>query len=111
MHRSDTSSHPVHRTRQLAPRPQPPGVSISRDDDHLLVDLAVTWLPYGEPPPEEIWIRFGLNPDQYWSRLCYLLALGSWRRHLGMETGEQIRTLALAHFHPTSQRTRPTPTK
>jgi len=85
-------------------------VSISRDDDHTLVNLAVTWLPYGGPPPEEIWIRFGLNPDQYWSRLCHLLALGSWRRHLGMETGEQIRALAVAHFHATSK-ARPTSPK
>ncbi|TQC45424.1 hypothetical protein EEB14_31720 [Rhodococcus sp. WS4] len=110
MHPSDASSDPVHEMRRLAPRPQPPGVSIFRDDDHMLVGLAVTWLPYGGPPPEEIWLRFGLKPDQYWSRLCHLLALNSWRRRLGRETVEQIRTLALAHFHPTSQTADPTPT-
>ena len=75
----------------------------------MLVNLAVTWLPYGGPPPEEIWIRFGLHPDQYWRRLCYLLALGSWRRQLDRETGEQIRTLAQAGLHPTRHRPHPTP--
>ena len=45
------------------------------DEDQLMLDLAVEWLPFGGPKEQEIWVRFGVRPTHFWHRLCYLLTL------------------------------------
>ncbi len=83
------------------------------DEDQLLVALAVEWLPYGGPPADQIWERFGISAEHYWHRLCYLLTLRRWLRLLDAPTIARIRTHAMAQFNPsrpqhTPPRTQPT---
>lgn len=65
---------------------------LSEEDDRL-VQLAVTWTPYGGPPAEDIFVGFGLTESQYFRRLQLVLLhtrLGSqvesalWQRVLTM---------------------------
>ena len=37
--------------------------------DEDMLALAITWLPYGGAPAEDVWVMFGLTPDRYRRRL------------------------------------------
>ncbi|BBY65551.1 DUF3263 domain-containing protein [Mycolicibacterium helvum] len=52
--------------------------------EHELLAFAVSWLPYGGGPVDEIWINFGMTPDRYRQRLRELI-----EKHL-------------EHIHPTT---------
>ena len=37
--------------------------------DHDLLSFAISWLPYGSGPDDEILVNFGLTPQRYLERL------------------------------------------
>ena len=98
----------MHPTQINRPhRPGRHGIATARssrstrpDEDQMLVALAVEWLPYGGPPAEHIWERFGINTEHYWHRLCYLLTLRRWLRLLDATTVARIRAQAMPQFNP-----------
>ncbi|TQC45393.1 hypothetical protein EEB14_31855 [Rhodococcus sp. WS4] len=58
------------------------GGFVDRDEDSLLVTLAVEWLSFRGPTAEVIWMRFGIHPHQFWHRLTHLLTRRRWHRVL-----------------------------
>jgi hypothetical protein len=46
-----------------------PATVVGRDD-HELLTFAISWLPYGCGPDEEILVRFGLSRARYLARLA-----------------------------------------
>lgn len=84
--------HPSRSSQMTSPR--------SRIEDDLVVNLAVEWLPYGGPPVEEIWVRFGLKGHKYWNRVLALVTVKARRGPLSSETVKQIQALALSRLHP-----------
>ena len=46
-------------------------------EDERVLDLAVNWLPFGGPPPEEIWVQFGVDPSRFWQRVQRVLTYHS----------------------------------
>ncbi|WP_279102279.1 hypothetical protein [Gordonia bronchialis] len=43
-------------------------------EESLLLQCAVDWLPYGRPPDDLIFLRFGVSPTDFAIRLCEVLA-------------------------------------
>ncbi|MFC9837871.1 hypothetical protein ACFVKB_29275 [Rhodococcus sp. NPDC127530] len=70
----------------------------------MLVSLAVTWLPYGSPPPEQIWEGFGISPEHYWHRLRYLLTHRRWLHLLDATTVTTLRMKAMTQLNPLTRR-------
>ncbi|KAF0965811.1 hypothetical protein MLGJGCBP_01003 [Rhodococcus sp. T7] len=95
--------------REYAMRQAISGASRSShlDDDHMLVTLAIAWLPYEGPPQERIWEQFGISSERYWHRLDYVVTLRRWSRFLDATTIAGIRTQATAQLGPPNQRKEP----
>ncbi|MDH6291292.1 DUF3263 domain-containing protein [Rhodococcus opacus] len=41
--------------------------------DEAILEFARRWLPYGGPPPDEIWVEFGMSTHRYEHRLLSML--------------------------------------
>lgn len=56
--------------------------------DHDLLTFAITWLPYGCPPVDEVLIKFGLTPERYRVRLRE--AIERHRPHIHPDTAARL---------------------
>jgi hypothetical protein len=41
--------------------------------DAAILEFARRWLPYGGPPPDEIWVEFGMSTRRYEQHLLTML--------------------------------------
>lgn len=41
--------------------------------DTAILEFARRWMPYGGPPPDEIWVEFGMNSRRYEQHLLAIL--------------------------------------
>jgi hypothetical protein len=57
-------------------------------DDHYLLTFAISWLPYGGAPEDEILIRFGLDRTRYLARV--LETVHRQRAHIHPDTAERL---------------------
>jgi hypothetical protein len=57
-------------------------------DDHYLLTFAISWLPYGGGPEDEILIRFGLDRTRYLARV--LETVRRQRARIHPETAERL---------------------
>lgn len=76
------------------------GRRIRPDEDRMMLDLAVEWLPFGGPNDDDIWVRFGIGPMQFWHRLCYLLTLPKMLRLLDAAVVSALKAQAMTQFNP-----------
>jgi hypothetical protein len=60
---------------------------IDRTDWDLL-NFAITWLPYGRPPEDELMINFGLDMSRYYTRLTAIVE--TLRVHLPTTTAARL---------------------
>lgn len=58
-------------------------------EDHELLSFAVSWLPYGGGPSDEILIRFGLTKERYLMRLRRIV--DEHRDHIHPDTAARLR--------------------
>jgi len=66
-----------------------------------ILNFAVKWLPYGGGSDEEIFIRFGIGPDEYFSRIISAMKANN------CDAANIQTVIALAH---TRRRLPPEPT-
>lgn len=46
-------------------------------DDTPLLDLALRWLPFGGPSPEDVFLQFGISAPRYWQRVAHAVESGT----------------------------------
>lgn len=65
--------------------------------DRQMVEMFVTWSPYGGPPEDEIWIEFGISSDRLLERVtaivskCFKEFLHNEDRYLLLRAREALR--------------------
>ncbi|WP_124391619.1 hypothetical protein [Rhodococcus wratislaviensis] len=59
--------------------------------DAAILEFACRWLPYGGPPPDEIWIGFGMTTPGFDRRLSRILE-GVAAREVPAEVRARLRT-------------------
>jgi hypothetical protein len=68
----------------------PPSTLVDRED-HELLTFAISWLPYGCGPDEDILVRFGLTRARYLARLFDVVTRR--RALIHPDTAERLITL------------------
>lgn len=77
----------------------PTANSNRRDDDQVMLCLAIEKIPLGGPSEEEVWARFGFGLMSFWHRICYLLTCEQ-RLQLHPDTITELQDQAMRQFNP-----------
>ena len=104
MRHDEQSAVPAADSNKAQPRPEPTGnselklpcASESKRRRELL-RFAKVWAPYGGAPHEEIFVAYGLRPDQFYAQLAVLL-LDATDKELTLLQAQLIREQCVEHL-------------
>jgi hypothetical protein len=68
----------------------------TNSDDTAILNLARRWAPYGRIPTGDIWVTFGMNPTQFYSRLARILGTLT-TRELAPDHRHSLEQLVVRH--------------
>ncbi|MFE7417617.1 DUF3263 domain-containing protein [Rhodococcus sp. NPDC057529] len=75
--------------------------------DAAILEFACRWLPYGGPPPDEIWIGFGMTTPRFDRRLSKILESVA-AREVPAEVRARLRDQLSERARRWANRSRPT---